>query len=146
MINEKWKVQYYVIYDVNDRYRSDVCTIYIGLYRYSKGTVISHRAVIAYANWVTKTFDITSETIWGSQTPFYFSMSITDVFSTVLSGATFHIIPNHIFFPIKLLEFIKEKGINSIYWVPSALCLVANFKALEEVEIPNLKKFYLREK
>lgn len=62
-----------------------------------KGTVISHRAVIAYANWVTKTFDITSETIWGSQTPFYFSMSITDVFSTVLSGATFHIIPNHIF-------------------------------------------------
>ena len=106
-----------------------------------KGTVISHKAVISYANWVTKTFNITDQTIWGSQTPFYFSMSITDVFSTILSGATFYIIPKMFFsFPIKLLDFINEKKINTIYWVPSALCIVANFKALEEVKLPNLKK------
>lgn len=106
-----------------------------------KGTVISHKAVISYANWVTKTFEITSETIWGSQTPFYFSMSITDVFSTILSGATFYIIPKMYFsFPVKLLEFLNEKKINTIYWVPSALCIVANFKALDEIELPNLKK------
>ena len=106
-----------------------------------KGTVISHKAVISYANWVTKTFNITDKTIWGSQTPFYFSMSITDVFSTILSGATFYIIPKMFFsFPIKLLDFINEKKINTIYWVPSALCIVANFKALEEVKLPNLKK------
>ena len=87
-----------------------------------KGTVISHKAVISYANWVTKTFNITDKTIWGSQTPFYFSMSITDVFSTILSGATFYIIPKMFFsFPIKLLDFINEKKINTIYWVPSAL-------------------------
>ena len=68
-------------------------------------------------------------------------MSITDVFSTVLSGATFYIIPKMYFsFPIKLLEFINEKKINTIYWVPSALCIVANFKALDEIELPNLKK------
>lgn len=106
-----------------------------------KGTVISHKAVISYANWATKTFDITSETIWGSQTPFYFSMSITDVFSTVLSGATFYIIPKMYFsFPVKLLDFLNEKKINTIYWVPSALCIVANFKALDEIELPYLKK------
>ena len=106
-----------------------------------KGTVISHKAVISYTNWVIETFDISSETIWGSQTPFYFSMSITDVFSTILSGATFYIIPKMYFsFPIKLLEFINEKKINTIYWVPSALCIVANFKALEEVALPSLKK------
>lgn len=106
-----------------------------------KGTVISHKAVISYASWVVDTFDINSNTVWGSQTPFYFSMSITDVFSTVLSGATFYIIPKMYFsFPVKLLEFINEKKINSIYWVPSALCIVANFKALDEVELPTLKK------
>lgn len=106
-----------------------------------KGTVIAHKSVISYSNWVKETFNITSDTIWGSQTPFYFSMSITDVFSTILSGATLYIIPKMYFsFPIKLLEFINEKKINTIYWVPSALCIVANFKALDEVELPTLKK------
>ncbi len=106
-----------------------------------KGTVISHKAVMAYATWVVETFNITHKTIWGSQTPFYFSMSITDIFSTILSGATFYIIPKMFFsFPMKLLEFINEKKINSIYWVPSALCIVANFKALDEVKLPTLEK------
>ena len=106
-----------------------------------KGTVISHKAVISYANWATTTFEITSDTIWGSQTPFYFSMSITDVFSTIITGATFYIIPKMYFsFPIKLLEFLNEKKVNTIYWVPSALCIVANFGTLEEIKLEYLKK------
>lgn len=106
-----------------------------------KGTVVSHRAVITYTNWVIETFDITADTTWGSQTPFYFSMSITDVFSTIFSGATLYIIPKMYFsFPVKLLEFINENKINSIYWVPSALSIVANFKALDEIEVTTLKK------
>lgn len=106
-----------------------------------KGTVLSHKAVISYSRWVLNTFDIDSNTIWGSQTPFYFSMSITDVFSTIFSGATLYIIPKMYFsFPIKLLEYINENKINSIYWVPSALCIVANLKALEEIKLTTLKK------
>ena len=106
-----------------------------------KGTVVSHRAVITYSNWVVDTFDISNETIFGSQTPFYFSMSITDVFSTIITGATFYIIPKMYFsFPIKLLEFLNEKKVNTIYWVPSALCIVANFGTLEEIKLEYLKK------
>lgn len=106
-----------------------------------KGTVISHRAVLSYATWVKETFNITEQTKFGNQTPFYFSMSITDVFSTILTGATLYIIPKMYFsFPVKLLEYLKEKEINTIYWVPSALCIVANLGALEEVQLPNLKK------
>lgn len=106
-----------------------------------KGTVINHKAVISYTTWVVETFNINSETIWGSQTPFYFSMSITDIFSTIATGAKLCIIPKMYFsFPVKLLEFINEKEINSIYWVPSALNIVANFKALDEVEVKTLKK------
>ncbi len=106
-----------------------------------KGTVINHKAVIAYAHWAKETFDINSDTIWGSQTPFYFSMSITDIFTTILSGATFYIIPKMYFsFPVKLLQYLEEKKINTIYWVPSALCIVANLKALDEVQLTNLEK------
>lgn len=106
-----------------------------------KGTVISHKAVIAYTNWVKDTFSITEKTKFGSQTPFYFSMSITDVFSTIITGATLYIIPKMYFsFPVKLLEYLKEKEINTIYWVPSALSIVANLGALEEVKLPCLEK------
>lgn len=106
-----------------------------------KGTVISHKSVLAYINWVKEAFDINENTVFGSQTPFYFSMSVTDVFTTILTGATFYIIPKMYFsFPVKLLEFLNEKKINTIYWVPSALSIVANLKALDEVQLPYLQK------
>ncbi|AIY81486.1 amino acid adenylation domain-containing protein [Clostridium botulinum] len=105
-----------------------------------KGVVVCHRSVIDYASWVTKTFNINEKTVFGNQTPFYFSMSVLDIFSTIVSGATLHIIPKMLFsFPVKLLEFIKEKRVNTIYWVPSALGIVANLGALEEIDMSDLK-------
>lgn len=106
-----------------------------------KGTVLTHKAVITYVQWVVETFDINENTIWGSQTPFYFSMSITDVFSTIASGATLCIIPKMYFsFPIKLVEFLNKNKVNTIYWVPSALCIVANLNILETEKFDYLNK------
>lgn len=106
-----------------------------------KGAVINHRSVIDYSHWVKKTFDMSSETTFGSQTPFYFSMSVLDIYTTLLTGATFHVIPKSFFsFPMKLIEFLNEKKINTVYWVPSALCIVANWKALDYIEPKYLKK------
>ncbi|MEG0546390.1 MAG: amino acid adenylation domain-containing protein [Oscillospiraceae bacterium] len=105
-----------------------------------KGAVICHRSVIDYAHWVCDTFEITNETVFASQTPFYFSMSVLDIFSTINSGATFHIVPQSLFsFPINLIKFLNKKKVNTIYWVPSALCIIANWKALDEA-IPNYLK------
>lgn len=106
-----------------------------------KGAVVSHGNAMAYADWVTESFDINEDTVFGNQTPFYFSMSVLDVYSTIKNGATLHIIPKSCFsFPIKLLEYVNNKNINTIYWVPSALCIVANWKALDYVQVPKLKK------
>lgn len=43
-------------------------------------------------------------------------------------------------FPIKLLEYLKEKDINFIFWVPSVLGNVATFDALTSVYPDKLKK------
>lgn len=68
-------------------------------------------------------------------------MSITDVFTTMLTGATLYVIPKMYFsFPVKLLEYMNEKKINTIYWVPSALCIVANLGALKDAQLPYLEK------
>ena len=129
---------------INDN-RIDLDTMYIlytsGSTGIPKGVVLNHRAVLSYIKWVEETFEINENTIWGSQTPFYFSMSITDVFTTMLTGATMYIIPKVNFsFPINLIKYLNENKINTIYWVPSALCIVANLGALKDVELPYLKK------
>lgn len=106
-----------------------------------KGVIVCHRSVIDYADWVVKTFELNENTTFGNQTPFYFSMSVLDIFATIRSGATLYIIPKMLFsFPVKLLQFLKEKEINTIYWVPSALSIVANLGALDVIELPHLKK------
>lgn len=106
-----------------------------------KGTVISHRAVMAYSEWVEKTFDINENTVFGSQTPFYFSMSVTDLYSMIRTGARLQIIPKTLFsFPMQLIEYMNEYRVNTIYWVPSALGLVANWKVLDYIRPEYIEK------
>lgn len=106
-----------------------------------KGVVISHRAVLDFVEAATERFDITEKEIIGNQGAFHFDLSTLDIYCTVATGATMHIIPPQYFkFPIKLLEYIAENKINMIYWVPSALVLVANLRALKAVDVSCLKK------
>ncbi|MCQ2484099.1 MAG: amino acid adenylation domain-containing protein [Clostridia bacterium] len=106
-----------------------------------KGTVINHRNVLAYSEWLCETFDINENTIYGNQTPFYFSMSVSDVYGTLRSGATLNIIPKKYFsFPVQLINYLNERKVNTIYWVPSALALVANWKALDSLKLDYIEK------
>ncbi len=106
-----------------------------------KGSVISHRAVISYTKWFSETFNIDKDTVFGSQTPFYFSMSVSDVFSSIVNGATLCIIPKTYFsFPTYLINFLNENKVNTIYWVPSALQIVANLNTFDYVKPMYLKK------
>ncbi len=106
-----------------------------------KGVVCCHRSVIDYADWLIDTFGFDEKTIFGNQTQFYFSMSVLDIYATIRSGAELHIIPQNLFtFPIKLLEHMNEYRVNTVYWVPTALCTVANLRALDKVQMPYLKK------
>ena len=101
-----------------------------------KGVTINHRAVIDYIDWVTETFDITEKDSLGNQAPFYFDNSILDIYSTLKTGATTYIIPKTLFAqPVLLLEYLKEKKINTIFWVPSALIVVAKLKAFKNVDL-----------
>lgn len=108
-----------------------------------KGAIISHRNVLAYSEWAVDTFNFNEKTVFGNQTPFYFSMSVTDIYSTIRSGATLVIIPKLYFsFPIKLIEFLNDYRINTIYWVPSAISIVSNCK-LFDFEKPKYLKTVL---
>ena len=84
-----------------------------------KGTVVSHRSVISYIDWVTGEFGFDDATVFGSQTPLYFSMSVTDLYSTMKCGCTYDIIPKALFsFPVKLIEHLNSRRVNTLYWGP----------------------------
>lgn len=106
-----------------------------------KGVVVNHNAVMHYLNWFTNEFKIDEKTIFGNQTPLYFSMSVSDVLGTIYSGSTLYFIPHSYFsFPIYLMKYMEENKINTIYWVPSALNIVSTFDALSTFKLNDLKK------
>lgn len=105
-----------------------------------KGTVVCHRSIIAYAEWVGETFGLSENTVFGNQTPFYFSMSVLDIYSTLRNAATMQIIPQRLFtFPIKLIEYLRTRSVDTLYWVPSALAVLSNWKAFEYSPAPPVK-------
>ena len=106
-----------------------------------KGVVISHRAIIDFTEEASEVMEFSEGEVFANQAPFYFDASVPDLYCTIRNGATLHIIPQSMFsFPIRLLEYINEHKVNAIYWVPSALIVVANLRALGEVDVTCLKK------
>ncbi len=106
-----------------------------------KGVTVSHRGVVDYAMWTSKTFGFTEKDKFGNQAPFYFDNSIFDIYTCLYVGAEMNIIPESLFmFPSKLPEFIRDNGITTIFWVPTVMINVANSSALACVKMPCLEK------
>lgn len=106
-----------------------------------KGVVISHRGVIDYVEWLKDKFDFNEETVFGNQAPFYFDNSVLDIYSTIKNASTMVIIPEAAFMlPNKLVDYLNQKKINTLFWVPSALIGVADSGILDSVQINYVDK------
>jgi D-alanine--poly(phosphoribitol) ligase subunit 1 len=106
-----------------------------------KGVVTPHQAVISYMDSITEAYDLSEKEVYLNQCPFYYVMSINDVFAVVRNGSTEHLVPRSWFsFPIYLVKYIEKHQINLVNWVPSALCIIANLDALHEADLSCLKK------
>ena len=105
-----------------------------------KGVVIAHRGVIDYIDWAVSTFNVASDAIIGNQAPFYFDNSTLDIYLMYATGATLDIIPEmHFSFPAKLVDYMNERKITFVFWVPFALINVANFDIFKDKKPQYLK-------
>lgn len=106
-----------------------------------KGVVVSHKVVINNMEWLETEYGFGADDVMGNQVPLYFDVSDHDVYCPLKFGCSTVIIPPEYFtFPAKLIPFMNEYGVTAIFWVPFALSVVANLRALE-VEVPRKLKY-----
>ncbi len=105
-----------------------------------KGVVIPHRGVIDYALWLVEQFGLREETVTGLQSGFHFDNSVFDLYAAAACGGKVVVIPEVLFrFPNKLMDFLAEKLITCIFWVPTVMISTANSGALDDVFLPALR-------
>ena len=98
-----------------------------------KGVVASHRSVIDYIENLSTVLGVGPDTVFGNQSPLYLDACLKELYPTLKFGATTYLVPKSLFmFPVKLIEYINQHGINTICWVASALGLVAGLGALDK--------------
>lgn len=105
-----------------------------------KGVVVSHQNIIDYMLCLTEHPNITpnAKSILGSQVPFYFDVSVHDIYSMFFYQSTTIIIPDELWlFPQKICDFCFENNINYIFWVPSALktLICDNSLSIKAIEV-----------
>lgn len=105
-----------------------------------KGVIVSHASVIDYTEWLSETFGFNENNVFGNQAPLYFDNSILDIYSSIKNGSKVYFIDEKLFsFPKQLMITLSNNGVNTIFWVPSALISVADSGVLsEDIELPKL--------
>jgi amino acid adenylation domain-containing protein len=106
-----------------------------------KGVMITHQASLAFINWAAECFSISKNDKIAGVTPFYFDISIFDIFVTVKAGATLCIVPSGVSaFPLSLADFIEQEKISVWYSVPYPLIQLLIYGNLKNRKFPCLKK------
>ncbi|MCF0142114.1 MAG: AMP-binding protein, partial [Parasporobacterium sp.] len=100
-----------------------------------KGVEYDHRGVIGIMEAMCLDLDINSEDVVGNQSPIYYGMSTMNIFNSICAQAKLVLIPKVLFAtPVPLLEYIIEKQISYVMWVPNIFATIAQFKAWEGLE------------
>jgi D-alanine--poly(phosphoribitol) ligase subunit 1 len=72
--------------------------------------------------------------------PLHFDVSVQDIYLSMATGATLIIIPERYFsFPAELMEFIAQRGVSFVCWVPSMLVNIANRDVLATADMRALR-------
>lgn len=109
-----------------------------------KGIVITHRSVIDFIEWMSEACSISKNCVFGNQAPFYFDLSVKDIYLTLKCGASMRILAKKdLMFPMVLANTLNENKVNTLIWATSAFNLVANSGVLKKNKPKYIKKVIL---
>lgn len=108
-----------------------------------KGVAVSHRSVYDFIEQFTKVFQITDSDVIGNQAPLDFDVSVKDIYSGILTGATVEMIPRNYFnAPMQLMDFLAERKVTTLIWAVSTMCFVSTMNGLEYRTPATLEKIF----
>lgn len=99
-----------------------------------KGVIGTHRATIDYIENLSNILKLSSDSVFGNQTPLYLDACFKEVFTSIKFGATTYIVPKEYFTqPVRLVEYLNEYQVNTICWVVSALKIISVFNTFKTI-------------
>ena len=105
-----------------------------------KGVVGVHRAVLDYAEQITRALRTDETDVFGMQAPLYVDACLKEILSALRCGAGVVLIPKKLFMtPVPLVEFLNAHRITSLCWVVPALTLISALHTFDAVVPQHLK-------
>ncbi|EPX55235.1 Long-chain-fatty-acid--CoA ligase [Cystobacter fuscus DSM 2262] len=90
-----------------------------------KGVCISQQNALAFIQWCHELLGTTPADRFSNHAPFFFDLSVLDLYAAFLGGASVTLIPETLAFaPEKLVELVLRERFTIWYSVPSALILM----------------------
>ena len=99
-----------------------------------KGVLKSHGAMLSYLDAFTARYPLKATDVLGNQTPFFFDASSKDIYWMLHDGVRMEVLDTGLFSqPYKLVEYLNEKRVSVISWVPSALAIVSQLNTFADI-------------
>ena len=106
-----------------------------------KGVVMNHRSIIDFLDQACAVLDIGHGERIGSLSPVYFDIFTLEFYLTLWKQSVFVCIPENLaIFSERLAEFLEEKHIDFIFWVPTVMVNMANLDILASHPLQDVKK------
>lgn len=108
-----------------------------------KSVILNHRSTIDFIDWCLDSFDFESSDSFGSLSPLYFDIYTLEIYVALQTGATIYLIPEQTAaFPAELVEFLTEKRISFIFWVPTIMVNIANLGLLDKFDLSHVRRIF----
>ena len=100
-----------------------------------KGVCLSHTNALAFVRWAHRELAVTADDRLANHAPFHFDLSVLDLYVAFESGASVHLIPDHLSFAApNLVRLLAEERPTLWYSVPSVLLMMIEHGGLLELD------------
>lgn len=105
-----------------------------------KGMMHSHRTSLGFGLWGVEYCALTPQDRVASHGPLHFDISIFDIFSTGLAGATVVLVPEAVTkFPASLSQLLQDQAVTALFTVPFALAQLGSGGVLADRDLSALR-------